>query len=211
MQIESPVLENFSCSNDTIPLKLRYESFNISNQHLLDKIGSVNVVFKDYILIFQGESDDSQSNKIFYTFNMNSHELKEGKLQGKIPERILDNGACMYDENTILMIGNSKGSAQDLFLLTITEGIELSIKSEMWLKDKKKEVFNNIYSFYKYNNEFYVFGIRTDLESSKIFEGLWKLNKSRFSFLVLVSQKIENGKWEMNQEVNEEKSKRDYN
>jgi len=111
---------------------------------------------------------------------MDSHELREEKLQGKTPERILDNGACMYDENTILMIGgNSKESAQDLFLFTITEGTELSVKSEVWLKDKKKEVFNKIWSFYKYKNEFYVFGMRMDLESSKIFEGLWKLNKSR--------------------------------
>jgi len=127
---------------------------------------------------------------------MDSHELREAKLQGNVPERILDKGACMYDKNRILILGNNKDSAQDLFLFTITEGTELSVKSEVWLKGNKKEAFKKAWSFYKYKDEFYVFGMRMDLESSHMSEGLWKLNKK-------------NGKWEIVKGVHEEKRKVD--
>jgi len=175
MQIEDSVTPPF---HDFRPI---YKPISIEGESILDNIGSIPVLFKNYVITL-----DSESSEIFHTFIMDSHELKEGKLEGSIPCKIAQNGACTYEENVLLVLGKISEKAErykDLFLLTISEDPEesgkLIIESKIWYEgEESNEGFQEISGIYKYQNELYVLGVFGGTQN------LWKLNLGKFIILI---------------------------
>ena len=150
-------------------------------------MGSLTVVWKNYVIILISSSDNFDNSDTFHTFNMDSHCLKQGKLQGTVPSRIADGGACLLKENVILAIEHKEFPSRNhgLYLLTIAEDPEkrtLEIKSELWNAEKKNEkVFKKIYALFVYKEKVYLFG-ECFCSREMLEVNLWQFDESKIFF-----------------------------
>ena len=87
-----------------------------------NQIEFLHVIFENYMILLQSFSYlGPQNYETFHTFNIKIHELKEEKSQGEVPCEIIKNGACLYNENTILALGKTKDNGShgnEIFFLT---------------------------------------------------------------------------------------------
>jgi len=149
-----------------------------------ENFGSLHVIYKNYVLFFKSELDDcSEDRNSFQMFNMDSYELKEAKLKGNVPTKILDKGICLFDEKTIFVIGYNEESPQTegLFLFSIVEDPqEQTLEIHSKVKYQGKDIhthFTKIHSFYKNQDIFYVIGNRVHGPYSIFVRGFWKLDR----------------------------------
>ncbi len=171
-ETEKPFVDNF---------RAIYKPISIDNESILEKIGSMPIIFKNYAILLNDESPDT-----FHTFDMDSHEIKEGKFEGSIPNEIAENGACFYEEGMIILLGRITEKAEkykDLFLLEISEDPEelgkLRIESKIWYEGQdSSEGFLEVSGIYKYQSDLYVLGLYGETR------GLWTFNQGKFIILI---------------------------
>ncbi len=152
-----------------------------------ENVGSLHLVYKNYVIFFKSESDGPENRDIFHTFDLDSYELKEGKLKGKVPFKIVDKGICFFDEDTIFVIGYSgedeEPKIESTFLFSIMEDPGekiLSISSRVKHQGKNMHAqFTEIHCLYKSRNQFFVIGNRVrSFYETYFVRGFWRFDGS---------------------------------
>jgi len=175
------------------PFKPILKSISPSSDSLNTQLRPLHVVFKNFIIILESDSSAS-SYENFQTLNLETHELKEGKIQGQVPGQIYHHGACLFNDNMILVNGKSylHEEGPTLFLMTIIENTEeriLEINSRIWFRRAGGLVyFTQMTPMFNYKGEIYKYGKQSFYQMKQIsprhfqplhylYVGFWKLDQ----------------------------------